>query len=443
MKIAIVGAGWAGCAAASQCTAHGMDVTLFDAAHLPGGRARAVNDPQLGELDNGQHLFIGAYYNTLELVRRDVGAKQIESSFKRLPLLLQSVGGQFCLKSHGGPNRSDLADVVSLWRAKGLSLRDKWRITALLHRLKTSPNTTDTDKRQALSVSQWLEQERQTENARRWLWHPLCIATLNTEPEKACARLFEKVLRDSFLNRQAGATDLLIPSHNLSELWPSTIASKVTTRWGHVVRAVVPQSHGVIIDGARFDACVLAVPAPNAARLVAPIDGFQTLVSQLSQFEFRAIATCYVSLADHEPLPAPLLMFDHAALDTSNRAQWVFDRTAFMSKTAHAQLSFVISCAEDLCKADDLSLAQALVEQLKRELPSYKGVAISARLFQEKRATFAALPGMVRPTTTTPHQRIVLAGDWTDTGYPAVVEGAVLSGIKAADRLSAIARDLS
>ena len=442
MKIAVVGAGWAGCAAASQCLALGMDVTLFEAGHLAGGRARAVRDPQLGELDNGQHLLLGAYRKTLELMRRDIGANHIESSFKRLPLWLQSADSQFRLKSNVRAKKSLLADAMSIWTAKGLSLRDKWQITTLLSRLKRGITSLNPENRQTLTVAKWLTQERQTLGACRWLWHPLCIATLNTEPDQACASLFENVLRDSLLNGQADATDFLIPTRNLTDLWPKAVASKATTRWGHVVRTLVPETHGVTIDGTFFDACVLAVTPTSASRLVAAIHGFEALADDLASFEYRAIATCYVSLGNHNPLPAPLLMFDHAGLDANNLAQWVFDRSALMAEEARAQLSFVISCANDLPKTHDLVLAQTLVGQLKRALPTYRGTILDARCFQEKRATFAAKPGLARPGTKTPHPRIVMAGDWTDTGYPAVIEGAVMSGVKAANQLEAMRRHL-
>jgi len=85
MKVAIVGAGWAGLAAASECLERGLSVTVFDAAHHPGGRARAVQDPALGELDNGQHLLIGAYRQTLRIMRRDVGAVSLTTTYGAYP----------------------------------------------------------------------------------------------------------------------------------------------------------------------------------------------------------------------------------------------------------------------------------------------------------------------------------------------------------------------
>lgn len=436
MKVAVVGAGWAGLAAASQCLAHGIEVTVFDASHTPGGRARAVTDLALGELDNGQHLLIGAYQQTLELIDRDLGRQHRNTRLKRLPLWLQSADGEFRLKRADTPRLPALADAWALWSAKGLSVGDKWQVSTLLWRLKQKPTPSNMGQSQPLTVPQWLHQQRQTANACRWLWHPLCIATMNTEPEMACAALFQNVLRDSLVSNKAGATDLLVPSTSLTDLWPAQIASRVATRWGQVVREIVPHEDHVTIDGSRFDACILAVPPANLARLLKPIVEFTELIETLSRFEPRSIATCYVRIEQHQRLPAPVLMFDHSKLGPDQPAQWVFDRVFLMGEEVRAQLSFVISCADNLGKRDDLELAQLLVAQLKQAWPAYRGTVLDARCFREKRATFAAVPGLIRPTTETPHRRIFLAGDWTDTGYPAVIEGAVASGIKAADLIA-------
>lgn len=441
MKIAVVGAGWAGLAAASQCLAHGMTVTLYDASHTTGGRARGVTDATLGELDNGQHLFIGAYNKTLALIARDLGKEHLTTAFKRIPLWLQSANGQFRLKRSSNAGTRALADACALWFAQGLSLTDKWQITAFLRRLQTSPSVAP--ETPGLTVSQWLASESQTANACRWLWHPLCIATLNTAPSEACARLFRQVLLESFLSTQSDATDLLIPTQNLSDLWPSALADKLTARWGHVVRSLEPTVDGVIIDGVQFDGCVLAVPPPNLVRLTTDLPIFDGLTRTLAEFRWRSIATCYVAVENHKSLPAPLLMFDHHHLDEHNPAQWVFDRTAFMHSPVKAQLAFVISCADDLVQQDDLGMAKRLIDQLNRATQNtHVSKILGARCFREKRATFAALPGLKRPLTQTAHRHIVLAGDWTNTGYPSVIEGAVTSGIMAADRLATLSERL-
>ena len=437
MNIAIVGAGWAGLAAASDSLARGFSVTMFDAAHTAGGRARAVYDPSLGELDNGQHLMIGGYRQTLRLMQKDMGDAVVASNLLRLPLWLRSADHTFELRARSG-NASALTkawttawtSAFALARAKGLNLHDKWQIARFLQRL--GKNHDEPDAQATPSVAQWLTAEKQTKNACRWLWYPLCLATLNTAPEQACAKLFSKVIKDSLLSKDPGATDLLIPRTTLSELWPRAVAARVNMRWGHTVRQILADHNRVYVDGQPFDACVVATPPASTRRLLSPLPELASVCAQLNQFDYRAIATCYVGLDRHDPLPAPLMLFDHAESDNTKLAQWVFDRTQIMHTAPAAQLAFIVSDAGNLPEQSDTELAQSMVHQLskaqgKKDIPS----VIGARCFVEKRATFAALPGLERPHNETPVRGLLIAGDWTDTGYPAVIEGAVQSGLAA------------
>jgi len=434
MNVAIIGAGWAGMAAASECLARGWLATVFDAAQSPGGRARGVQDATLGELDNGQHLLIGAYSQTLALMRRDIGSQTLKNNLLRLPLWLRSADHAFELRARYDTPTS-FNQALMLARARGLSLRDKWQLARLLHRLASGQSRPDPA--EPASVAKWLAHEQQSANICRWLWHPLCLATMNTAPEQACASLFVNVVTDSLLSKQAGATDLLIPKTTLDQLWPQAVAQRVTCRWGHVVRHVSPEDGGISVDGQFFDACVLATPPTSAQRLLTPLTGLQALCSMLAAFEYRSIATCYVALEQHRSLPAPLLMFDHQQTNDTAAAHWVFDRSQIMSTAPAAQLAFVISDAGEITRNADIELAQTMVTQLDRALNrSQPSVIKHARCFVEKRATFAAVVGLERPGNSTPIPKLVLAGDWTDTGYPAVLEGAVRSGISAIEALA-------
>lgn len=427
MKVAVVGAGWAGLAAASQLNRKGVTVTLYDASHQAGGRARGVSDPELGELDNGQHLFIGAYQATLRLMRDDLGDFEVEQAFLRQPLALESVGREFkmCVNDRWP---AFLQNACALWLAKGLSLKDKWLATHFLRGIQTRSNHPTV----GTTVSQWLDASKQTDRNCQWLWHPLCLATMNTDPRQACASLFCNVLSDSLLNSTPGSTDLLIPRKNLSQIWPQSVAANVHARWGQVVRQITLCDQQVSIEGDIFDACVLAVPPANLKRIIEQWSDAQALTDVLDSFQYRAITTCYMELDTQLKLPSPLLMFKHDSSD-KNIGQWVFDRNQFMSPAPRAQLAFVVSDPSNLHTLSDLKIGQALLAQLTQALSLTDPPKIrAARCFHEKRATFAALPGQRRPQTRTPWPSVFLAGDWTDTGYPAVIEGAVRSGNLAA-----------
>lgn len=430
MKIAIVGAGWAGLAAASHCQRAGAQVTLYEAGHKPGGRARGVDDPVLGDLDNGQHLLIGAYQATLELMRLDMGPEATEQSLLRQPLLLQSVDGAFEMRVNTklAPR---LQNAAALWLAKGLSLKDKWRTTVFLQGIKSGAN----HPKRAISVTDWLASHHQTRQTCQWLWYPLCLATMNTDPDQACAQLFCKVVSDSLLNPTPGATDFLLPRQNLSAIWPNQVASRVNARWGHAVRHAQQEYDGVTIDGEKFDACVLAVPPPNLKRIIEHWTHSEELIAILDRFEFRPITTCYMALDNQLTLPQPIMMFPHGS-DSKSLGQWVIDRSHLATPAPQAQLAFVVSNSSLALQMSEAEIGQALLDQLTHALSLQASPKIKAvRCFHEKRATFAALPGQSRPQTRTPWPRIVLAGDWTDTGYPAVIEGAVRSGIAAATAL--------
>jgi hydroxysqualene dehydroxylase len=439
MKLAVIGAGWAGLAAASELCHLGHEVHLFESARTPGGRARKVETEDLGCIDNGQHLLIGAYTQTLALIDRDVPqSDQKRPLFLRSALWLESADAQFRLKiNKAWPPL--MQAPLALWFAKGLSVAEKWQASLFLRRVSLNQHPALDD----LTVSAWLKTERQTQALMHWLWEPLCLASLNTAPEQASAALFHRVLKDSLTSPNPRATDLLIPATDLTDLWPAHVARKVTCHFGHTVRRVLPIKIGVQVDQQCFDGCVIATPASGLRRLFDEQTG-QSLQSQLNAADsmtYLPITTCYVDLEGPMKLPAPMLLLDHTG-QTQEPGQWVFDRNAAKPDLhALARLAFVISDSQSVLESSDQALAELLLAQLRRALETRyrKTVTLpgikATRSIHEKRATFAALPGLKRPKTETPWPRLVFAGDWTDTGYPAVLEGAVRSGVSAANAI--------
>ncbi|HTJ98388.1 MAG TPA: FAD-dependent oxidoreductase, partial [Bordetella sp.] len=266
---------------------------------------------------------------------------------------------------------------------------------------------------------------------------PLCLAALNTPIEQACAQLYANVLRDS-LGGSRAATDVLIPRIDLSALWPDSVATQCRMRYGHTVHTATPTEGGVDIDGERYDAAVMAVPPPSAVRIFAAGPA-HALAASLHDLEYAPIATLNLKLAAPWPLPGPMMMLSEEPA-RGHDGQWVFDRTALAAAHASsgsgAELAIVISAATAIAGKDRTQATQALVTQLREQalragLPPMPAVTGSALLI-DKRATFLAVPGLKRPAQRTPWPRLALAGDWTDTGYPAVLEGAVRSGLRAA-----------
>jgi len=432
-RIAVIGGGWAGLAAAVALRDAGCRVTVFEAGRMPGGRARRVEREDNAMLDNGQHILLGAYRDTLALMQR-LG-RDPERLFMRVPLRLQSADGRFRLSIPSFLTRlpAPLPALCALLSAHGLNIKERCAALRLMRRLHAASWSASPD----CSVAHLLAHHRQPPRLQDRLWTPLCLAALNTPPEHASAVLFAAVLRDA-LTRDASDSDLLLPRTDLSSLWPDAAIAHLDWRPGHRVRAIAVKPDrdpaaptGYWVDGEPFDAVVLAVPPDAAATLLASLPAHPAqaaLLAALAAFEYLPIATATLTLAAPWRLPAPMLML-HPDPARGHHGQWLFDRAALIGRTNVGELTVVISAANNLPKRHDtLRLVEA---QLRAQLPHMPAVARSA-LITEKRATFAATPNLVRPAAHTPWPGLVLAGDWTDTGYPGVLEGAVRSGITAA-----------
>ena len=430
MKLAVIGAGWAGLAAAQSLKEAGFTPTVFEAAPLSGGRARRVDDTKMGAIDNGQHLLIGAYTETLKLITKLHPDRHTDSLMLRMPLRLENASGSFCLHAPHLP--SPLHALFALINAKGLSLSDRWHALHMMTRCRLN-KWRGTENQ---TVEQLLDCFHQTSRLRLLLWHPLCLATLNTPPAQACAQLFLNVLRDT-LDASSRHSDLIVPRVDLTALWPEIAAQNMQMRYRHIVREVLVEADHIAIDAERFDACIVAVPPYAAARILLSTtrpEQFNDLQSQLHAFTYRPIATLTLELEQDWHLPQPLMMLEENS-SSGHFGQWVFARKE------KNQLTIVISDAEDFLKHERSTFVGNIAEQIRQQVNQHpKGLSplpqiLSHRLIVEKRATFSAVPGLRRPDNKTAWPRLALAGDWTDTGYPAVLEGAVRSGQRAAQVL--------
>lgn len=524
-RVAVVGAGWAGLAAAWKLKQAGCQTEVFEQAPVLGGRARKALIPRRNlVLDNGQHLMLGAYEQILALMQ-ELGI-DLDKALLRLPLQLNSLNKQFGLRvnpAYPGPLRLPLALV----RLKGLTVREKFALVRTLFQLQLTGWRVEP----ALSVQTWLNAQRQSPALIELFWTPLCIATLNTPLAHASMALFARVLKDS-LGAGAQACDLILPRVDLSTLWPQALAHRLTVHTNTPVRGITRAQDGYTVqtgmrkkntdtggntngrcgtdgdasgegaNGGReedvnattFDAVILATPPLICHRLLArlsqegahdlskgqrasaqgavmqtgdetlsPLDpkGVAPLLEQLQAFQYHAIATLTVFLAAPFPLHDCMYMLNENRT-LGHDGQWLFNRSRFMqpadspfadmkngdpARTREAEehartlneehrhaISIVISHADHLVGADKHTIAAAVLDQIRSQLPN--GLSLPAvrghELITEKRATFAATPQLTRPGHHTPWPGLFLAGDWTDTGYPAVLEGAVMSGMAAA-----------
>ena len=421
-NVGIVGGGYAGLACAVELVRKGLRVALFESGRVLGGRARIVEKDDF-VVDNGQHLLLGAYAETLRLLRI-VGVKP--SVFDARPLDLY-YPGEFRLRAAALPAPLHLA--VGLLRAEGMDWSERRACLRFIQHLKAQRFRLPVH----LTVSQLLDNATQPERLRRFLWEPLCVAALNTPADEASARVFATVLRDT-LAAGASASELLIPKVDLSELFPVPAARWLGRNRGQVytteaISRIVPdgaryQLEGDPVAARRFDHVVVATAPYHAAPLLAPFDALAPLVDTLNALRHEPILTTYLQYDASVRLPAP--MIGHAG----GLAEWYFDRGQIGGPAG--LIAAVISATGPhlaLPRRElELAIHNALETVLDRRLPTPDGILT----ITEKRATFACRPGIKRPSVSTAQRGLWLAGDYVDGPYPATLEGAVRAGTRCA-----------
>lgn len=442
--IAVIGAGWAGCTAAVELTQAGHQVTLFEASRQLGGRARRVDINEIA-LDNGQHILLGAYSQTLQMMRK-VGIDP-DSVMLRLPLQMcypaDSGGMTFTTPRLPAP----LHLLVALWRAHGLEREDK----LALARFSSAARWMGWQLHDDCSVSTLLERFGQTDRLIQLMWRPLCIAALNTRPEHASAQVFLAVLRDS-LGARRSASDMLLPRLDLSSLFPQQAAAFIEERGGNLesgcsIRQLRRHGEQWQLQGndanLDFDAVVIATPPEAAATLLDGSAG-EELLATLRSFEYEPITTCFLQYASSTRLPRPFFALlddpENTGKNVGATAAWgqfVFDRGQ-LDQTQEGLLAVVISASSGAIQAGHDVLAKAVAAQLAAAFKQPQLASPSwTKVISEKRATFACTPGLARPANNSGLDKLMLAGDYTASDYPATLESAVRSGKQAAKELLA------
>jgi squalene-associated FAD-dependent desaturase len=425
--VAVIGGGWAGLAAAVTLAEGGAAVTLFETGQTLGGRARRLDQHGIA-LDNGQHLLLGAYRDTLALMHKVQPARAPETLYWRTPLCLTGPGA-FRLRAARLP--APLHMVAALLTARGCTIGERFAVIRAFGGWRRNAWRTTS----IATVAELLQDQPSAMLAQ--LWTPLCLAALNTPPASASAQVFLNVIRDA-LAAGAAASDLIIPAADLSALFPDPAARFVEEHGGHIrrgvrVRTLAAADCGITLELAGPDQpaqCfrhVLVATAPwQASGLLKDLPAASAIRAQIDDYDYQPITTVY--LRYDRPVPVAGRMIQLA----NGPGQWLFDRS--IPGSPGGMLAVVISTEGAHSPLTNDALVNAIVGQLAANLPGLDPGAMPAwtRVISERRATHACTPARTHPRAGHIGSGVYLAGDHTDPDYPATLEAAVRSGIRAA-----------
>lgn len=425
-SITIAGGGWAGLAAAVELAGAGYRITLHESARQLGGRARSIELAGTTH-DNGSHLMIGAYRELRRLLKH-IGVEE-SRAFSRQPLRLDVLNGsdRFSLKAPRLP--APLHLLVALITAEGATPAERlgairFALAMRLRGFHCSPDRT---------VDELMKEQRQPERVVRDLWEPLCIATLNTPMHKASANAFLNVLNQSFSHRLSDS-DMLFPAVPLGELFPAP-ARRYLESGGHSVgtgerlEALHIESDelvAIIMNGERRPCrqLILATPPTTTVKLLEAHSVLAPIAESIAALQHQPITTVYLRYPETTRLGQTMIGL------TGTTTQWVLD----LRSSGHpGWMSAIISAEGEHTELSKEAMIERVTDELARHFPHWPAPSEGYRV-REQRATLesSVASHRLRPHYSTPVRGLWLAGDYTATGLPATIEGAVISGVQCA-----------
>jgi squalene-associated FAD-dependent desaturase len=443
----IIGAGFAGLSAATALAEAGARVLVLEARPGLGGRATAFRDPDTGErVDNGQHILMGCYEETLAFLERIGASNRVQWQAGLSLPMIDRRGHETVLKLPSVASPLHLLGGVMAWEALSwgerlsiLRVGSALRRNGAPNRLRQGFGGQEEALHNTETVREWLQRHGQAPRLCELLWEPLALAALNQSIDQAAAQYFVAVLERMFAKPTAAA--LVLPAVPLDELYAEPAREWLLER-GHEVRVNAParveverdQVRGARVRDERIEAPVVisTVPWHSFGAL------FDAPPAALAEIASNA------SMLDSLPIVTVNLWFDRAVMHEplvglpGRTFQWVFDRRAIVGgSTSH--LSLISSGAETIVAQGNDELIATALREVREALPAARAAVLRKGLaVREKRSTFSLAPGApTRPQTVTAVEGLFLAGDWIDTGLPGTIESAVVSGHRAADAVLA------
>lgn len=424
--IAIIGSGMAGLSAAVHLQQLGHSVSVYEAAQHAGGRTRSVHLAR-AQVDNGQHILLGAYHQTLNLLHRcQIPEHQC---LQRFPLDWR-VGRLHLRTSKLLPSPINL--LLGLIQAVGITWSEKISLGKLMLGLYLKPSLSKQDD---ISVAQWLAERAQSVWAIEHIWRPICLAALNTPIEQASAYYFCHVIRDGLLGNHR-ASDMLLCKQDLSQALINPIIQYLQSQgvnivYSHRLISIEKLNRGFSLQFANQQLAqashvILAIPPAN---LSAFQDSLPQAASWTKQIHYQPITTVYLQYAANISLPAPMLGFPHTSTTNSIELQWLFDRGQFAQQAG--LIAVVLSAHGKQDALDNQQLSAEVIRLMSERYPEW-GAPLWAKCIREKRATHRCDVGLTPPNMLTETPGLLLAGDYLHPHYPATIEAAVQSGLDCA-----------
>ena len=438
--VAIAGGGLAGLAAGCALAEAGLRVSVFERRPYLGGRASSYQHPGTGEVvDNCQHVLLGCCTNLVDFYRR-AGVEGRIRWYEKLTFL-EPGGHASVIAPSALP--APLHTALAFFRADCLSFRDKVAISRAMAALAPSVPADLGE-----SFLDWLKRHGQTEQAIERFWKSILVSALNEDLDRVSVSYAAQVVRESFL-KSAAAGRMGIPTVPLTDLY-STAGEYIRGRGGEIqLRAGVETFRaeasgvGVVTNGLeqKFDFLVLAVPFDVLGRMLPETLTAAPLAAALAQFSTSPITGI------HLWFDRQISELDHAVL-LDRTIQWMFHKSRLIQNRSDnkmlengeaSYIELVVSCSRSLVEKSKNEIVEMAVKEAREFFPSAREAKlVKSTVIKEIHATYSPRPGIdqYRPHPVTGWPRVFLAGDWTATGWPATMEGAVRSGYLAAEVLA-------
>jgi hydroxysqualene dehydroxylase len=437
----VIGAGFAGLSAAVALAERGVRVTVLEGKPALGGRAYSFADPDTGDfVDNGQHVLMGCYGETLDFLKRIGAYDQLVFQVDLKIEMLAGPGQSAVLKTARLPG--PLHMTAALFGYRHLNIAERLSVMRGGLRMLAMRRFGDSELRR-LTVVQLMDHLGQSEHARKCFWYPLSIATLNDEPDLSSAQQLVEVLKRAFFSRRRRDSAFVYSRVGLTDLYCTGAKRLIERAGGAVVShsivemlelgAVGKVASVRLRDGRRIEASnfISAVPAPQLLRILPENAVADPFFSRFAGLSSSPIICVHVWL-DREVINSPFIGF------IGTTTQWLFNKRQIFAQRGEAHpgyLSFVISGARKLVDRSNEEILDIVVGDLHAMIPaSREAKVVKSLVLKEKNATMA--PDLrsheLRPTAKTPIANFFLAGDWIQTELPATIESAVISGRAAA-----------